>query len=181
MANYVIGQDAVAILDENSANPIVLNDFYESNVDSYQKGQILYPFSNLEDGFHTLRVKVWDVYNNSSEAYTEFLVSNSEILSIENLINHPNPMLNFTAFYFEHNQSGISLNVRLEIMDLQGRILDVLSDDVLPNGYRYGPIQWDGKNKEGTDLSSGAYIYRVIATAENGERLEKSGKLVISR
>ena len=176
-----IGHDAVAILDENSANPIVLNDFYESNVDSYQKGQILYPFSNLEDGFHTLRVKVWDVYNNSSEAYTEFLVSNSEILSIENLINHPNPMLNFTAFYFEHNQSGISLNVRLEIMDLQGRILDVLSDDVLPNGYRYGPIQWDGKNKEGTDLSSGVYIYRVIATAENGERLEKSGKLVISR
>lgn len=176
-----IGHDAVAILDENNANPIVLNDFYESNVDSYQKGQILYPFSNLEDGFHTLRVKVWDVYNNSSEAYTEFLVSNSETISIENLINHPNPMLNFTAFYFEHNQYGISLNVRLEIMDLQGRILDVLSDDVLPNGYRYGPIQWDGKNKEGADLSSGVYIYRVIATAENGERLEKSGKLVISR
>lgn len=176
-----IGHDAVAILDENGTNPIVLNDFYESNVDSYQRGEIWYPFANLEEGLHTLRVKVWDVYNNSSEAYTEFLVSNADNLSIENLMNHPNPMANFTAFYFEHNQSGMSLDVRLEIMDLQGRMLKVLSDRLIPNGYRYGPIQWNGKNKEGADLSSGVYVYRIVATSESGEHLEKSGKLVISR
>lgn len=176
-----IGHDAIAILDENGANPIVLNDFYQSNVDNYQRGQIWYPFAKLEEGLHTLRVKLWDVYNNSSDAYTEFVVSRSGFLSIENLVNHPNPMVNFTAFYFEHNQSEMSLDIRLEIMDLEGRILEVLIDCVTPNGYRYGPIQWDGKNKEGVDLSSGVYVYRVVATSESGERLEKSGKLVISR
>ena len=73
-----IGHDMVAILDENTSSPIILNDFYESNVDNYQRGKIKYPLSNLEEGIHTLRVKVWDVFNNSSQAYTEFLVSHSE-------------------------------------------------------------------------------------------------------
>ena len=45
-----IGHDMVAILDENTTNPIILNDFYESNVDDYQRGEIKYPFTNLEEG-----------------------------------------------------------------------------------------------------------------------------------
>ena len=63
-----IGHDAIAILDENTTNPVVLNDYYESDIDSYQSGEIRYPFTELEDGLHTLSVKVWDVFNNSSEA-----------------------------------------------------------------------------------------------------------------
>ena len=53
-----IGHDVVAILDENTTSPIILNDFYESYVDDYQRGEIKYPFTNLEEGVHTLRVKV---------------------------------------------------------------------------------------------------------------------------
>ena len=121
------------------------------------------------------------MFNNSSEAYTEFLVSHSRELIIENLVNHPNPMIDLTAFYFEHNQSDFPLKVTLEICDLQGKILDFQQDNLVPNGYRYGPIYWDGKNKRGKKLSSGVYIYRVIAISENGGQIEKSGKLVISR
>ena len=151
------------------------------HVDDYQRGEIKYPFAELEEGVHTLRVKVWDVFNNSSEAYTEFLVSHSRELKIENLVNHPNPMMDFTAFYFEHNQSDLPLEVTLEISDLQGKVLDMQQDNLVPNGYRYGPVYWDGKNKHGTILSAGVYIYRVVAVSENGDRIEKSGKLVISR
>ena len=176
-----IGHDLVAILDENTTSPIILNDFYESYVDDYQIGEIKYPFNNLEEGVHTLRVKVWDVFNNSSEAYTEFLVSHSRELKIENLVNHPNPMMDLTGFYFEHNQSDFPLKVTLEVSDLQGKIVDVQQDNLVPNGFRYGPIYWDGKNKYGTILSSGVYIYRIIAISENGDKMEKSGKLVISR
>ena len=90
-------------------------------------------------------------------------------------------MIDLTAFYFEHNQSDFPLKVTLEICDLQGKILDVQQDNLVPNGFRYGPIYWDGKNKHGKILSSGVYIYRVIAISENGDQIEKSGKLVISR
>ena len=61
------------LLDEESSNPIELNDFYESDIDSYKSGIIDYPFSTLSEGKHSLTVKVWDVHNNSAEGVTEFV------------------------------------------------------------------------------------------------------------
>lgn len=176
-----IGHNMVAVLDEESSNPIVLNDFYEAEVNSYQRGRVVYPFSLLEEGRHTLRMKVWDVYNNSSEGYTEFVVSHSENLSIENLLNYPNPMVDYTEFYFEHNQEGQELDVRLEIINLAGQVVEVISEKVTPTGYRYGPISWGGNGKQGGKLASGLYVYRLLATAEDGKTLESSGRLVISK
>ncbi len=72
-----IGHDIVAILDGNTDKPIILNDFYESDLNSYTSGTIRYPFHNLEEGLHTLSLKVWDVFNNSAEAYLEFTVVSS--------------------------------------------------------------------------------------------------------
>ena len=35
-------------------------------------------YTNLEEGVHQLKIKVWDVHNNSSEAFTEFVVVANE-------------------------------------------------------------------------------------------------------
>ena len=176
-----IGHDMVAVLDEASNNPIVLNDFYESDADSYQSGKVLYPFAMLSEGNHTLRVKVWDVFNNSSEGYTEFLVSESENLSVQNLLNYPNPMVDYTEFYFEHNQAGEVLEVTLEIVSSMGQVVKVIQENVTPNGYRYGPISWNGDGQQGSRLASGFYVYRLLAKAADGEILENSGRLVITK
>nr|MBA3900452.1 type IX secretion system sortase PorU [Bacteroidota bacterium] len=82
-----VGHDLTAILDENTDKAIVLNDYYEADMDSYQKGSIKYPLSKLTEGKHTLKLKVWDVYNNSSEAYTEFVVVNSADLALKHVLN----------------------------------------------------------------------------------------------
>ena len=84
-----IGHDMLAIIDEESSNPIVLNDFYESNINSYKSGTINYPLSTLSEGKHSLTVKVWDVHNNSSEGVTEFVVLSSDNLTIFNWLNDP--------------------------------------------------------------------------------------------
>ena len=42
--------------------------------------------------------------------------------------------------------------VILEIMDLQGRVVKEIKQNITPNGYRYGPIQWDGKSESGAKL-----------------------------
>ncbi|HWY10242.1 MAG TPA: type IX secretion system sortase PorU, partial [Bacteroidia bacterium] len=60
-----IGHDLTAILDENSNKPIILNDYYEANLNSYQSGKVKYPFDQLSEGNHRLSLKVWDVRNNS--------------------------------------------------------------------------------------------------------------------
>ena len=174
-----IGHDMVAILDESSSNPIVLNDFFQYDANSYQKGVILYPFSNLSEGSHQLTVKVWDVYNNFSESHADFTVIGSNNLTIQNLMNYPNPVLDFTSFYFEHNKAQENLMVSLEIMDLTGNRVVRLEDTLRPKGFRYGPLIWNGKSATGANLKSGIYLYRLVAQGADGQLSSMSAKLIL--
>ncbi|MEM9680271.1 MAG: type IX secretion system sortase PorU, partial [Bacteroidota bacterium] len=69
-----IGHDIIAILDGDETNPFVLNDYYQANVDDYQNGTVTFAFRDLEPGLHTLSLRAWDVYNNSSTAEIQFNV-----------------------------------------------------------------------------------------------------------
>ncbi|MDQ3190906.1 MAG: type IX secretion system sortase PorU [Bacteroidota bacterium] len=174
-----IGHDIVAILDENTDKAIVLNDYYEAELDSYQKGTLSYPFSKLTEGPHTLKVKVWDVYNNSSEAYTEFVVANSAELALKHVLNYPNPFTTHTEFYFEHNQPGMWLDVQVQIFTISGKLVKTLSTSTRSDGYRAEPIPWDGIDDFGDKIGRGVYIYRLKVRANDGSIAEKTEKLVI--
>ena len=86
-----IGHDIVAILDDDNLNPIILNDYYESDIDNYKSGQVNYQFYNLTNGQHKISFKVWDVFNISSEKEIFFNVINSEdiITEILNTVEIP--------------------------------------------------------------------------------------------
>jgi hypothetical protein len=44
-----IGHDISVILDQNSSKPIILNDYYEADLNTYQSGKVRYPFNELSD------------------------------------------------------------------------------------------------------------------------------------
>ena len=178
-----IGHDIVATLDENSTNPIVLNDYYESALNDYQHGKIRYPFSKLAVGNHTLSLKVWDVYNNSATAYTEFIVADGEEMALDHLINAPNPFTDRTSFIFEHNQSCDNMNVEIEIYNSMGQLVHILKANVNSTGYRVGAGQlvWNGNSSKGERLAAGVYIYRLKALNSDGNWIERSSKMVILR
>jgi len=53
--------------------------------------------SGIGHGLHTLSLKAWDVYNNSSVAEIQFRVfDEKDNLVIENVLNYPNPFVNYT-------------------------------------------------------------------------------------
>ena len=174
-----VGHDIVAVLDENTANAIVLNDFYESETDDYQRGQISYPFSSLEDGKHTLSLKVWDVYNNSGTARTEFIVANSSEFAIKNLLNYPNPFTTYTEFHFDHNAPAQPMSIRIQIFTIAGKLVKTIDTEYLSDGYHAGPIPWDGLDDFGDNIGRGTYVYRVQVTPPSGDRYEAFEKLVI--
>lgn len=176
-----IGHDIVAILDGNTDRPIVLNDYYESDLDSYQKGTVRYPFSRLSEGLHTLELKVWDVYNNSSTAYIEFVVARSGALTLSHLYNYPNPFSDQTWFVFEHNQPGRNLNIDIRIYSMDGRLVRQMEERVITSGFRTNPIPWRGDSDAGNPLAGGLYIYRVRVDGGEGFSNEMSGKLVLVR
>jgi hypothetical protein len=176
-----IGHDIVAILDGNTEKPIILNDFYEADLNSYTSGTIVYPFHNLEEGLHTLSLKVWDVYNNSGEAYLEFKVIQSQKFVVNELNNYPNPFSESTCFVFSHNQAEGKLDVSLRIFNLSGQIVKTIETSIIPTGYRSEPIYWDGRDDSGYPLSNGLYIYRIQVKNAAGQTDGKSGKLVLKK
>ncbi len=174
-----IGHDITAMLDDNSLNAIVLNDFYEADLDSYQSGTVRYPFFNLETGMHSLTFKVWDVFNNSSEAEISFLVANSSELVIEQLMNYPNPFSDYTCFTFTHNHPNEEMDVEIKIFNMNGQLIKIIQENVYATGYTVDDICWYSDNGGGGKVEQGIYIYHVQVRTPNGDVVNKFEKMVI--
>jgi len=174
-----IGHDLTAMLNESSSNVIVLNDYYESDLNTFRSGTINYPLNELPQGQHKLRLKVWDVHNNSGEGYTEFLVAESENFVINHLLNYPNPFTTYTEFFFEHNQACSFLNVQIQVFTVSGKLVKSINTISNTNGFRVDPIPWNGRDDYGDQLARGVYVYKVKVRNPSGEQVEKFEKLVL--
>lgn len=176
-----IGHDIVAILNENTANPIVLNNYYQADLDNFMSGRVAYPFFRLPDGRHKLVVRAWDTHNNPASAAIEFIVSSTATLALDNLMNYPNPFSHHTFFKFTHNQPFSDLNVRIEIYDLNGKLLQNIETIVNSPGYQSAPIQWDGRDMNGRAIANGIYLYRLVLRTPDGNISASTQRLVILR
>lgn len=175
-----IGHDLSIVIDNNTSDRIVLNEFYESELNSYQKGSLRYMFKNLSEGPHTISMKAWDVFNNSSEASIDFYVANADELQLAHIFNYPNPFTTYTEFHFDHNQPHNPLEVLIQIFTISGKLVKTIREDVVTEGYRVSSIQWDGLDDYGEKIGRGVYIYRLKVRC-NGKTAEKIEKLVILR
>lgn len=176
-----IGHDLVAVLDNDTQNPIVLNEYYETDLDTYQSGEVRYQLEELTEGNHTLSLKAWDVHNNSSTATLEFTVAENGLLALEHVLNYPNPFTTRTEFMFEHNQVCKTLDVRLQIFTVSGKLVKTLEQQVLQEGFRSQPIAWDGTDDFGDRIGRGVYVYKLEVRNDEGQKAEQFEKLVILR
>jgi hypothetical protein len=174
-----IGHDLVAVLDENTEKSIVLNDFYQADLNSYQSGIVRYPFTKLSEGKHTLTLRAWDVYNNSNTANTDFVVSSSANLALQHVLNYPNPFTTYTKFMFEHNKPCETLDVSIQVFTVSGRLVKTLETLVKCEGFRSEQITWDGLDDFGDRIGRGVYVYRLKVTAPDGSWADKYEKLVV--
>jgi len=158
----------------------VLNDFYEAEKDDYTRGVIRFPFYNLEKGEHIVTLKVWDVFNNSSEVTINFVVAGGDNLEIADFTTYPNPFSNTTDIYFQHNKANNELDYVLEIYSITGVLVKKIEQSAYNSvGYRIGPISWDGKNEYGGKISAGMYIATLGVTDEDGNFSSKSIRIIL--
>ena len=174
-----IGHDITVIIDNDNSAPIVLNDFYTADLDTYQSGEIRYHFPSLDAGPHQLTFKIWDVNNNSSEVTIDFVVQNDLDVSLDRVYNYPNPFTTSTEFIFEHNQACNEMDVQVQVFTVSGKLVKSIHTNVYTNGYRVNGIYWDGKDDFGDQLAKGVYVYKLKATTIDGRSAEKIEKLVL--
>jgi hypothetical protein len=173
-----IGHKLEATLD-GSQRSFDLTNYYRGNLDTYQSGQVRYQFSDLAEGRHTLAVKAWDVYNNSSSAETYFEVHSTSQLSIYNVVNFPNPFARSTTFTFQRSSTD-PIDVEIKIYTVAGRLIQSLEAPAVVD--RFVQIPWDGRDRDGSELANGAYLYRVITKSfDKTSTSEALGKIAVLR
>ena len=165
-----IGHDLLGILDNDSQNAFILNDFFTAEQDDYRNGMLRFPLSGLEEGLHHLEVRAWDIANNLGTGEISFLVVDGPEGVIRNLMAYPNPFFENTRFAFEHNLEKGVLDMNLEIFDLYGKKVREIRASATTDHYRNGSFEWDGRSVSGSEVSPGMYLYRVniIFTGNNG-------------
>lgn len=174
-----IGHDIIAWIDGDRNSAIILNSFYENVTGNYVKGTVRYPLENLSEGPHTLTLRAWDNYNNSSTATVKFIVKTHNGFFINNLINYPNPLTDHTFFSAGHNRPDANLTIKIEIFDMSGRKIRVIEENVPAAGYRFSPVFWDGTVEGGKKAGRGIYPYSVTISTERGESARATGRLII--
>jgi len=179
-----IGHDITAVIDGDETNPIILNDYYQANVDDYTNGVVTYPFRDLEPGLHTLTLKAWDVYNNSATSEIQFIVyDKDEELVIDNVLNYPNPFVSYTEFWFNHN-SAEPLDVSVQIFTVSGKLVRTLNGQTTGGNKAVSSVSkdivWDGRDDFGDKIGKGVYVYKLkVKSNRLNKQVEKIQKLVI--
>jgi hypothetical protein len=175
-----VDHDIVGILDGDESNPIILNDFYQTELDDFTRGKVVFRLRDLSVGPHTLKLKAWDTYNNSSETNLNFVVVSDTNISLDNVLNYPNPFVNYTEFWFNHNKPNESLQVQVQIFTISGKLIKTINQQVQTTGNLSRNISWNGLDDFGNRIGKGVYVYKLKVTSTvSNISSEKYEKLVI--
>ncbi|HPS74017.1 MAG TPA: FlgD immunoglobulin-like domain containing protein, partial [Bacteroidales bacterium] len=175
------GHEITMVLDDDESEVTVLNDYFEQDPGRYQSGTVTYPMTGLTMGMHTLTLRAWDLFNNSSEKTIHFFAYSDSSLTATNVMNFPNPFSEGTTFSITPKTGSGTIGVTIEICSLIGQPVTTLN--FAYESAADGPVTyyWNGTNGNGEKLRSGLYPYRVTLTGQNGMETRTSGKLVIIR
>ena len=156
-----LGHDLSLIIDGAVNTPILLNNYFSADVNTYQKGSIVYSLPKLTEGAHQFIIKAWDLIGNSSKDTIDVVVPNEQNIVIRNLTNYPNPFLQSTRFSFEISQTKIlekNLSFSLEVFNQQGVRVAAKSFDYPPAYNRTVIADFE----EISTLQAGVYFYKLI-------------------
>jgi len=174
-----VGRDIGMTINNDVTKTTALNDYYQAKLDSYQEGEARYKIDDLPQGKNTLTVRAYDVYNNSSDALLEFIVTNSQEVALNHVLNYPNPFTTNTTFHFDHNKAGEPITVQIQIFTISGKIVKNLQTETISNGNHFDQLTWDGKDEFGDNIGKGVYVYKVKLKSTTGKTAEEYQKLVI--
>jgi len=175
-----VGHDLTAVLDGNTANPYVLDRFYEAAANTYQSGTVQFPLPTLSPGLHTLLIRAWDVADNSSEVTLTFVVEGDSKLILSHVLNYPNPFTTHTQIWFEHNHPGEPLEVMVRILTITGKIIKTIRKTIISTGDRSSQdLEWDGKDDFGNKLGRGVYLFELQVRTAGGQSANAINKMVL--
>ena len=172
-----IGHDITVMIDEDPSHIYILNGFFEADTDTYRSGSLVFRLPELKEGKHKMRIKAWDVLNNSNEYDLNFMVRSRNNLVLGESRVWPNPSAGPVRFMIEHNNDGSFLDTEIQLFSMNGSFVKTLKGTIIAYGNR-SYMDWNGKDNRGNPVSPGIYVYRIIVRTADGRQAIAVKKLV---
>lgn len=168
-----IGHDMILVVDEDPSQTYILNDYFESSLNTYTEGTVRYKLPAMSSGKHTLSFRVWDLMNNSNTQNIEFEVIKGLEPTIFSVRNYPNPVVNETRIVVDHDRPETIMKTTVDIFDLTGRIIwsfqQATADDIV----------WDVTGNDQNRVPTGIYLYRVSVVSGDNTIYSKMNKMLV--
>ena len=169
-----IGHDLLLVVDNDPKQTYTLNEYFTSEQDSYQAGQVNYLMPEMANGAHSLRFRAWDLMNNSTTQTLNFIVEAGLDPSIYSVTSYPNPVqetgiLNLVVNY---DQPDELIYTELYISNLNGQVLYTHTQN---NPDRMSV------NLAEMSLQPGIYMYTVRIKTESSKYAASSGKIIVTK
>ena len=175
-----IGHDITAMVDNNPLHTYNLNSAFVPAVGDYKRGTISMPLSRLDAGEHTLTLRAWDLYNNSSFAKLTFNVDPSLAPGFVELKVNPAPVIagSPAVFTLVHDRPQSEIDVRIDVFNVQGQLMWSNGEQTVCDGNTYS-CSWSAVAQGGQPLSTGVYIVRAYITEGGVTSATKTVKFVV--
>ncbi len=178
ISNFNPQNDILATLDDTTT--LLLNDYYQADIDTYTRGKVDYPIDGLKPGPHSLTLKATDTFGNTSSTSITFYVSDQSGIQIEQWLNYPNPFSSSTIFHFKHNRSGEDLEAAVTIFDRMGKVVLYNTYQITSSSYKVDLPSWDGTSADGTKLAEGLYLMKLsVRSLLDGTKNERIAKIIL--
>ena len=173
-----IGHDLQLVIDGELSKTYSLNDYFQFDFGSYQKGRVGFSIPALDYGQHKLRFTAWDVLNNPTIAELAFKVEKSLEPLFLDVDCYPNPARTQTTFRIVHDRVNSQMDVMLDVYDTSGRHLWTHSENGVSTNNTF-TVNWDLTVDGGRRLHTGLYLYKVSISSEGSTYASKTNKLII--
>jgi hypothetical protein len=139
----------------------------------YQSGTVTYRMENLAEGEHTIELRAWDTYNNSSYRTVKIRVAGKETFHLSDVLCYPNPIAG-EATDFTYQLTQPAQRVDITIYTLAGHLIDRVTGE---RQRGYNQVHWALPDH----LANGVYLYKISAKHPNGDTAEEVEKVVVMR
>lgn len=174
-----IGHDITAVIDGNYRETISLNAYVQAATAGELYGTVRFLLPALSVGKHTIEIKAWDVFNNSSSYTITCRVEKQTAISITHLSNYPNPFANTTRFRFQLDGPVAGALATLTLFTLEGREIRSFTKTINEVSGRYIELDWNGRDERGNGLPPGIYVYQLLVRGSLGQLSQKMRKVII--
>lgn len=174
-----IGHQISIVIDEKDFITDVSQYYTPSTGEGYG-GTISYPLSELTPGYHSLKFKVWDTANNSSEKTIEFTVEPGLKPDLYDVYTNSNPASVEAQFYLKHNRPEALITVTLSIYDLMGKEVWKYTETGKSDFFTSFPITWNLTDNAGRRVNRGIYVYRATISTDGVNEATKSKKIAVA-